>query len=240
MAGFWDKMLGKGQSADAPAGDVDAELAGVFAGYPADPPRYPGDPKRLSDEEVDANLAQFLDQRAERLAIVTDFLRGKGVDPAPMLADPADDRDGAAALAAAKAVDAWLDRVLPKRPFSPVAGDETPNPPSQAFRASDRSGADIYYSFLADLGLLEGEAIRLRDPGFEWRINRLRDFSDMGSYRRICLIKPGSADWAPTVLEMDERMLAICHPKMAPRGNNSGHWFGELLNDAIEGGFDPR
>lgn len=234
MAGIWDKLLGKVPSpADAPD-DVEAALRRLFADYPANPPRHAGDARTLSEAQRDENLAQFLDHRDGRLAIVSDFLRGKGADPAPMLTVGDD------GVAAARAIDGWLNDALPKRPFSPISGDETPNPPTHAFRASDRSGTDIYYSFLADLGLLEGEAVLRRDPRFGWAINRLPDFADMGSYQRICLIKPGSADWQDTVFAMDEHMLAICHPKMAPRGNNSGHWVGELLQGAIDRGFDPR
>ncbi len=233
MTGFWNKMRGKAATADA-APDADTVLWRRFADYPPDQPRHPGDPLTLSEVESDANLAQFGNGRAARLAIVGDFLRDNGVDPAPML-DP--NGDG---VAAARAVDHWLDETLPKRSFSPVSGDETPNPPDGAFRMSDRAGADIYYSLLADLALLEGEAIRLRDARFAWAINRLPDFADMGSYGRICLIKPGDADWPATVFELDVHLLAICHAKMAPRGNRSGHWFGELLQGAVDRTYDPR
>lgn len=232
MTGFWDKLRGKGAS---PADGAVAAMGALFDGYPPNPPRHAGDPRKLTDTQRDENFAQFLEQREQRLGIIGRFLRGKGVDPAPMLTPVGD-----GGVVAARAIDGWLDQALPKRPFSPVAGDETPNPPTHAFRASERSGSDIYYSFLADLGLLEGEAVRLRDPRFDWAINRLPELSEMGSYQRICLMKPGSADWAPTVFELDEHMLAICHPKMAPRGNNSGHWFGELLQGAIDGAFDPK
>lgn len=234
MTGFWDKMRGKAATADAAPPDTETALLLRFADYPPDRPRHPGDPLTLSEAERDANLAQFRDERAARLAIVGNFLRDNGVDPAPML-DP--NGDG---VAAARAADHWLDETLPRRPFSPVSGDETPNPPDRAFRASDRAGADIYYSLLADLALLEGEAIRLRDARFDWAINRLPDFADMGSYGRICLIKPRDAAWPATVLEMDVHLLAICHAKMAPRGNGSGHWFGELLQGAVDRAYDPR
>ena len=60
------------------------------------------------------------------------------------------------------------------------------------------------------------------------------------SYRRICLISPGDGTWPATVLEMDEHMLSICHRKMAPRSNISGHRFGELLEAAIAGNLDSH
>lgn len=237
MTGFWDRLRGKAGGADGPCDDSAAALRALFASYPANPPRHPGPPVALDESQRDANLAQFLATRDRRLAIVADFLRGHGVDTAPLRASPL---DCGAAVAAARAVDGWLDAALPRRAFSPVAGDEAPNPPTQAFRADERGGDDRYDGFLADLGLLEGEAIRRADPRFDWAINRLPEFADRGSYGRICLIKPGSPGWAPTVFEMDAHMLAICHPKMAPRGNNSGRWFGELLNGACERGYDPR
>lgn len=233
MAGFWDKLRGRGADTDGGT-DPAAALRRLFADYPPHPPAHPGAPETLSAAQQDANLAAFLASRPARLAIVGDFLRARGVDPAPML-DPAAD-----GTAAAASVDGWLDRTLPKRPFSPVSGDDSPNPPQAALRASDRTGADIYYSFLADLALLEGESIRLRDPRFDWAINRLPDFADMASFGRICLTKPGGPDWDATVLDLEDHMLAICHPKMAPRGNLSGHRFGELLDGAATRAFDPR
>lgn len=231
MAGFWDKLRGKAGSGGDGRADPMAEL---LAGYPPNRPRHPGDPAGLSQAERGANLAQMLEECDSRITTVSALLRRHGLDPVPML-DPAAD-----GVAAARAIDAWLGRILPRRPMSPIAGDETPNPPERAFRESDRSGADIYYSLIADLALLEGEAIRRRDDRFRWQINDLRDFSDMPSHGRICLIKPGSADWDPTVLDIDQHLLGLFHRKMAPNGDTSGHWYGELLDGAVRRAFDPR
>ncbi|MBM6575745.1 hypothetical protein KCP91_05125 [Microvirga sp. SRT01] len=231
MAGLWDKLRGK----DAPVvDDTGAALRRLFGDYPPDPPAHAGPAATLTAAQQDENLAQFLAVQSQRLAVGSDYLRARGVSVDPML-DPAAD-----GLPAARAVDAWLDEALPKRPFSPISGDETPNPDEHGLMASDRTGPDIYYSVLADLGRLEGEAIRRRDPRFDWAVNRLPGFEDMGSYGRICLIKAGDVQWAPTVLDMEMHMLGICHPKMAPRGNLSGHRFGELLEAAVTQAFDPH
>ncbi|MGK6325150.1 hypothetical protein ACMGDM_18955 [Sphingomonas sp. DT-51] len=233
MVGFWDRLRGRGADAGSDA-DIDAVLAHLLVDYPPNSPAYAGAPETLTAQQQDANLARFLDERPARIKVIGDFLRRQGTDPQAML-DP-----GSGSVAAAHAVDAWLDRTLPKRPFSPVSGDEMPNAPRAAARDSDRSGADIYYSLVADLALLEGESMRAYDPSFDWSINRVPELSDMPSYGRICLMKPGALDWEATVLDMDDHMLGICHAKMAPRGNMSGHRFGELMKGAAARAFDPR
>lgn len=233
MAGFWDRLRGKagpGEGGDGgPAADL---LRGLLAGYPPNRPRHPGDAARLSDAERDGNLEQLIAERDERLAVVSDFLRDQGVDASPMLDPHAD------GVAAARAVDDWLTAVLPRRAMTPL-GDAEPNPPVAAYRASDRSGSDIYYSLIADLALLEGEAIGVRDDRFGWAVNRLRAFRTMPSFGRICLIKPGSPGWDPTVLDLPEHLLAILHRRAAPGGDAGGHWYGELLDGAARRAFDP-
>lgn len=230
-AGGW--LRGSGRSSESPEDGIDRLLQLLFVDYPANPPLHAGTPTSLTEAEQDANFAQFLDLRSKRLAFLARYFRDRGIDVRPML-DPVGD-----GLTAARNVDDWLNETLPNRPFSTIAGDLTPNPDYRAFRASTRDGVGLYHSFLADLGLLEGEAIRLRDARFEWAVNRLEDFDDMSSFHRICLMKPGMPDWAATVFEMDEAMLWLCHAKMAPRFDTSGHWFGELLQGAMNRGYDP-
>lgn len=208
-------------------------LATQFKDYPPWRPARVGPPDTLSGDDLEENLADFLRRIEERLGVIAAFFAERGVDVSPILDASADPRE------AAQAVDRWLDESLPKRPFSPVEGDSTPNPDWRRFQASDRAGEDISFSFIADLGLLEGEGIARRDERFTWRVNREPDFRDATSFHRICLMKPGHLTWAPTVLEMDTHLLSVCHAKMAPRGNISGHTFGELLAAARRGGFDP-
>ena len=226
MTGFWSKLRGKGAGPQ----DGTAALRRLFAGYPADPPPHAGPPEALTSAQQDENLAAFLARRETRLTMVLDFFAQHGVVAAPLL-DPATD-----CAAAAAAIDGWLGSTLPRRSFSPVSGDPQPNADERGFRASDRTGADRYYAFLDDLGLLEGEAIRRRDPRFAWSVNRLPELDGDG---RICLIKPGTTGWAPLALDIAAHLLAVCHAKMAPGGDHSGHHFGELLAAARAGSFDP-
>ncbi|WP_333571183.1 hypothetical protein [Sphingomonas sp.] len=124
-------------------------------------------------------------------------------------------------------------------PVFPSLQRTQPNPDARAFLARDRGTNPRYYSFLDDLGLLEGEAIRRRDRRFEWAVNQLPEQADLESYGRICLIKPGTLDWAPLALDVAAHLLSICHAKMAPNGHTTGHRFGELLAGARAGAFDP-
>ena len=124
-----------------------------------------------------------------------------------------------------------------------IKGDLRPNPDWASFRRSDRAGPDVLYSLVADLALLEGEAMRLRDGRFAWAVNRRRAFRDMPSFGRICLTKPGARGWEATALDVPEHLLAICHAKARPghdahRGGH-GHFYGELLDGAVRRGFDP-
>lgn len=213
--------------------DPSEKLGSLFADYPPWPPARVGPPDALTEEDVDENLDDFLRRREERLGVITAFFAERGIDVTPILDASADPRE------AARAVDCWLNESLPSRPFSTIVGDETPNADWTRYQASDRAADDVYFSFVADLGLLEGEGIARRDKRFTWRVNREPDDWDATSFRRTCLMKPGSPPWATTVLEMDTHMLSVCHAKMAPRGDISGHAFGRTLADAQRRGFDP-
>jgi hypothetical protein len=226
MRGFWSKVRGK----HAEPQDDAASLHRLFADYPANPPRHAGPPEALTLAQQDDNLAAFLADRDTRLTVIQTFFAARGIGAAPLL-DAS--MDGGAAAAA---IDAWLNEMLPRRPFSPVSGDPQPNPDERAFRLRGRTGADRYYSFVDDLASLEGEAIRRRDPRFSWAVNRLPELDGDG---RICLIKAGQAGWAPLALDIAAHLLAICHAKMAPGGDATGHHFGELLAAARAGSFDP-
>ena len=233
---IWLRGLGgaASQAADPPGSPA---LVRLLAGYPANRPHHPGDMAMLTEAERDDNLAQLLRERDDRLGVVGAFLRRQGVDPAPML-DPLGD-----GVAAARRVDRWLDAVLPRRTPTLVGGDPQPNPDWVAFRRSDRASSDLLYSLLADLALLEGEAMRRRDDRFSWVVNRRKAFRDMASFGRICLTKAGARGWEATVIDVPEHLLAICHAKARPghdahRGGH-GHFYGELLDRAVRRGFDP-
>lgn len=229
MTGFWDRLRGKGtggQGADDP-------LRRLFGGYPVNLQPHQGPPESLRAAQQEENLAAFLRRREHRLAVLLEFLDGHGISAAPLL-DAAG--DGAAA---AGAIDFWLNAALPRRASSMVSGDPQPNPDLRAFIAGDRAADGGYYSFLDDLGLLEGEAIRRRDRRFDWAINQLPEQAELDSYGRICLIKPGTLDWPPLALDVPVHLLSVCHAKMAPNGDSTGHRFGELLAGALAGAFDP-
>lgn len=224
---WFRKMLGMGASGPRSSADAYAMLARMLRDYPADPPPHPGDPLKLSNAQCDENLRHLLAQRASRLQIVTAFLARHQLDAAKALAG------GAEAEAAFAAIDAWLGTWLPKRPFNMVSGDKERIWPREASLASDRSGKDIYLSFFADLALLEGEAIRACDPGFNWEVNRRPEEidlipddepdappgvpSDHADYRHICLVRPSNLpDYWPTMLNLHLVARYQCHAKMSP------------------------
>lgn len=229
MAGVWERLRGRIAREHGAA----TALQRLFAAYPVHVPVQTVHRETFRDGRQDAALAAFLRRREHRLAALLDFFAKRDVTAAPLLASAT---NGAAA---ARAIDAWLTATLPRRPFCPVSGDPEPNPDVRAFRAADRGPAAGYYSFLDDLGLLEGEAIRRRDRRFDWAINHLPEQAEFESYGHICLIKPGTLEWAPVVLDLPLHLLSVCHAKMAPGGDATAHAFGEVLGGAVAGTFDP-
>jgi hypothetical protein len=197
--------------------------------YPANPMPFPDSRKTLKDTELDANLDHILSTRVERLTIVAQFMTQFEVDVAPLL-DPNENP-----LPAAQAVDDWLTTALPDR--SALPGNDPANAPRDLFLFSDRSGPDILFSLIADLALLEGEAVRLRSDAFRWAIDRDPGNRRLSHYKRPCLFKAGQPDWASTALDLELIMLSIIYERRGQSGIL--HHFGDSIADFLRGAFDP-
>lgn len=145
-----------GTDAESPRG---APFLAGLASYPPWQLPFPGPSSALGDEQLEANLAWFLDSRPTRLAAVQALLEDCGVDPAPLL-DPSGDAAGMMAV-----IQSALERELPERADLPQTRD-----PAGDFRAHQPIGERIFHAFGADLGTLIGEAVALRRSGTRWVI----------------------------------------------------------------------
>jgi hypothetical protein len=254
---WFDKVLGKSsKSVSGPKPDTDSveaadcyvRLAALLAGYPSHIPVHVGNPLRLSDRQCDENLADLLTQRDDRLQVLLMFLAQQGLDVDAVL------EGGTQAAEVFAHINDWLLSWLPKRAFDPVSGDRNPNRPAEKFMASTRSGDDIYLSFISDLALLEGEAIRSTDPRFTWQVYLAPKglylwseeepeepgilASESVDERHICLVKQsGDPNYWPTILNVHSLTQACCHSMMSPMGF-SGHRFGINYQHALLRQFD--
>jgi hypothetical protein len=209
MSSWLKKMFGGG-SADATSA---VPLSQQLANYPANIPAFYGDPKKLTVEKQDANLALFLQNIEQRLSLVSDLLATNGVSVAAMVAQIP---DPSAAMAATDAIDRWLTTqqgslaaLLPK-----VDGTQC----FERYRQSSRADEEIIFSLAADLALLEGEAVRCIDPRFAWAICREPHLQRTFQNKRICLIRPPEAGEAlPYVLEFELAVVDLFYDRISGR-----------------------
>lgn len=204
-------------------------LTAALAHYPPNTPPHPGPVKKLSLAEAEANLAHFIANRDERLTILLTMLGDNGIDMAPVLdaaADPAP---------AYRALSAWLADNLPTRDALP--GESKTNAPIDHYVASERRGDDIFYSFVADLALLEGEGVIRRDPAWCWDLDR--DPTDAGTYayRRVALARGKQGERLSLALDLEHETLELLYAMRAP-GHSAGHPLGRTLAGVVEGRFD--
>jgi hypothetical protein len=209
MSSWFKKILGGG-SAEAKA---TAPLSQQLSNYPANIPAFYGDPKKLTADKQDANLAVFVQSIDQRLSIVSGLLSANGISVAALLA-PVPDRS--AAMAAADAIDRWLTaqadslaELLPK-----AEGTQS----FERYRQSSRADEDIVFSLAADLALLEGEAVRRSDPRFAWAICREQHLQRTFQNKRICLIRlPEVGETLPYVLEFELTVVDIFYDRISGR-----------------------
>ncbi len=227
MAGFLKSIFG-GDQPPKPPSRKGEKLIGLLQNYSANPPPFPGDKKALTDKQRDANVAHIIATASARVAALGGLLAEFSIAVAPLCDSAAD------ALPTAHIIDAWLTAELPDHAALPLSAPA--NAPYGAFMQSDRSGPHILFTLAADLGVLEGEAIRARDPRFIWTVDRDRAHRGLEMYRRPCLFKAGQTDWAPTAIDFEFQMLAIIYE----RGRMGAiHRFGDSLEALSRGAFDP-
>ena len=186
------------------------DLRLLLASYPPNVQRHPGAPSSLTDAEIDDNFDQFLLVRDDRLRVVGELLaatKDVKVDVSPLL-DPAQDPSGSL-----NAIEMWIDSYVPERSRLPVSA--MVNAPVYDFYASRRDGADIIFSLAVDLGLLVGEALRLRRAHWQWGVDRHPSNGPacdepMNHFRRIVLIDQSPSS-AGMVHEMDVVMLSTMY-----------------------------
>lgn len=207
----------------------DGLLAAALRHYPPAVPAHVGPASRLTPAQAEENLEGFLRSRPERLAALTTLAGDHGVDVGPALEPSADPAPTFAALTA------WLASILPARRDMPDG--ERVNAPIDAFMASDRRGDAILFSLVADLALLEGEAIVRRRPEWRWTLNR--DPADAGAYdyRRVVLARD-RAGGGELVLDLEVEALQTVYALRAPGPAHAGQPLGRTLAGVLAGGMD--
>lgn len=138
----------------------EATLAARLRQYPPFVLPHPGSGDELSDDQARGNLANWLQQREQRLATITRLLHDDaGLDTAPALAAP---RQHAAALC--RALQQWATQAWPALP-------PHPRPAYSHWLHSRRDGDGLVYSMLADLALLLGELVCRGNPVWRWGVD---------------------------------------------------------------------
>jgi hypothetical protein len=217
---------GRSEDAAQPARGLGQKLAQ----YPANTPPFRGHSRALTAQQLDSNLAHLVATCDERLGLLSNLLGGFDIDITPML-NPAEDPHATAA-----AIDDWLTAHAADLANLPRSASGTC--PVEDFQDSDRSGGMILYSLIADLAVLEGEAIRRRDDRFFWGINREPKLRSLQSAKRPCLMRPIQPNWAyPLAIDFEMAMLDICHERRSDMGIL--HTFGDQMTGILRGAYDP-
>ena len=175
-----------------------------------------------------ANLAHLVESCDARLNHVCTLLAHFDVDASPLI-DPAQNPSDAAC-----AVDHWITEQADSFEILPRSAAGVC--PVEEFQNSDRSNDEIVFSLVADLALLEGEAIRRRDDRYYWAINREAKLRSIETAKRPCLMRPIQPDWTmPIALDLEMATLAIVHE----RRSNMGvlHKFGDQMIAILNGAY---
>jgi hypothetical protein len=222
---LFGKLFGSGAKSEPKRGGT---LMAALADYPASAPPYPGNPRKLSNDAAEANLAYLLETKEKRIEAVLKLLSDFGIDAAPLLNPSADP------LLICDAIDQWLVNELPEREQLP--GQPSDNPPRDMFLDSNRDGPHKIFSMIADLGLLIYDAIRVRDPHFAWAVDFDSPKLGLMHYKRPCLIRPKEADWGATIFDAEKIMLSIAYEK---RITIPIYRVGDDLEALLRGAFNP-
>ncbi|MFC4292701.1 hypothetical protein ACFOWX_09780 [Sphingorhabdus arenilitoris] len=223
----WLKNLFSGNEGAAPAKTPMPPLAEQLRNYPPNIPPFACAQSALTPAKQDANLTHLLDSRKERLRLITDLLEHNGVDAAAML-DPK--AAVSAVITAAGRIDDWL-----KQESGSLAQILPAAQGTEAFyhyQKSDRAGEDIIFTLAADLALLEGEAVRLRDPRFSWQVNRAKHLARTFHAKRPCLIRPaGPGEDSDYILDFDFAMVDILYDRITgqPPLRHYGTTLGQII-----------
>ncbi len=200
----------------------------MLANYPPNTPPFQGLRRAFTPAQLDANLAHLVETIEQRLIHVTQFLAQFGIDAAPLLNASQDP------IPTANAIDSWL--TIQSQSLDILPRSTSGVCPVEEFQNSDRSGNAVIYSFVADLALLEGEAIQRRDTRFYWAINREVKLRSQETAKRPCLIRPIQPDWAmPVAIDLEMGMLSIIHERRSDTGVL--HRFGEQLISILGGAY---
>lgn len=196
--------------------------------YPPYELPHPGHGKALSEAQAQQNEAYFhatLDARQQHLR---DWLLAhQGPDPRALQGS-----------AYAKALNTWAKAHWPLLPaYASLA-------PHKAWPDCPRHGPFIVYSWLFDLGVSLGEAIRLADPDWHWGLNLdAIDLADgMHTARRVVLLadlKHPTPETREAVLDLEAMVVAAYRFPDSPDFVYLDSW-SRTVADAIEGGYHRR
>jgi hypothetical protein len=149
-------------------------LAGLISSYPPYVPPVVKAPRDLNVAEAEANLADLLRVRPERLARYDALLAEFGIslDEGLALASPGRWLD---------ALSRWTVEQWPSIYDAKLAAYHA--------RRSELRGHPVF-GLLTDTGLALGETILRHRPDYHWALDRDRRNREMASYRQPCVIRP--------------------------------------------------
>ncbi len=149
-------------------------LAALISSYPPYVPPVVKAPRELTDAEAEANLADLLRVRPERLvrfgALLAEF--GISLDEGLALGSPERWLD---------ALSRWTVEQWPSIYSAELAAYHA--------RRSDLRGHPVF-GLLTDTGLALGETILRHRPDYLWTLDLDRSNREMASYRQPCVIRP--------------------------------------------------
>lgn len=167
--------LGRKAGGRPPAG---LHLPTLLAAYPPDPPPHPGPGRDLTEAQARENLRHKLAGREARLAALTGLLAEFDIDlPAGLDAPSADPLLNSLHHWAAQH---WASI------YDPRLAD------LDVWLRSTRTGDELVFSMLADVGLALGELVVRRRPEYAWNLDRdLQNLAgELVSYNRPVVMRP--------------------------------------------------
>lgn len=211
---------------------IDRYLVRRMESYPVYRAPYPGVPWSLSILEAEANLSYLLENRQERLRILSNVLSEGGVNLASDLST-ADSSDLLAQL------HTWTKRHWPGI-FDRRLGS------TDRWLASSREGREIVYSLLMDVAILLGDLVVTRKPQYMWSLDLdpenendpLKGKDGMLSYKRpVVQIPKGGPFPAPIILDFEDIVVGLYRRVESPVFGLVNE-IGRAASYAIDGAYE--
>lgn len=186
------------------------EVSRKFAPYPVWETPCKGYPPALSVEEAQANLRYLLDNHERRIPVLSAFMR----EAFAITLSPPNSGDDLKTML--DPLYNWAYETWPQISH----GRDTS---IDDWLRSDKSGDDIVFSLIADVGLYLGEIICFREPRYVWAID-LSD-NEMASFHRPVLIAPQNGQMlSPVIIDTEDVVCSLYRQPNRPSMKLFNHW----------------